>query len=228
VTETLLATDADQSKDATTPQGGVTDVDKAPAPQVADETTDEPKTTEPKAEPKAGEAKPEDTAPKAPEHYEKFVTPKAMPEGFELDDAVTESLHTVSRELDLTQEQAQKVVTSVWPVLLRRAEEQQAELHDKWAAEAKADKEYGGKNFDDNIAKAIRAQEVLGSDGLREFLDETGLGDHPEMVRFFVKVGQLVSEDSFVGGVKGGKSVDLNDEAAVANVLYPKSHMQTS
>lgn len=221
MSDALLADGTEPTTDATTTpgEGASTDTPSKPAEQqqVGEPTTDATTTvTEPKAEPK-----PEEPIKRAPENYE-FRVPSGLPEGFELDGAVTGEIANVARELDLSQDQAQSLIDKVWPVMHRRAEEQQASLNDEWKAETRADKEIGGQKLDENLAIAKKAIRAYGSDGLRELLNSP-IGSHPEVVRFLVKVGQTVSEDSFVGGNGPGKSVDLNDDAAMAQVLYPNS-----
>lgn len=227
MSDALLAADANQTTDATTTTtDGTADVDKAPVPdqqqtQQDDEpTTGESKTTEPDSAPDKGEAK-TDPQPKAPELYE-FDVPEGMPDDFAKDEAVFDALADASREIDLTQEQAQGLIDKVLPVMHRRQVEQQDALHQKWTADTKADQEIGGTKLNENLATAKKAVEAYGSDALQELLNSP-FGSHPEVVRFLVKVGKTLSEDTFVGGTRGGQSVDLNDEAAIARALYPKS-----
>ena len=54
------------------------------------------------------------------------------------------------------------------------------------------------------LGHAQKALDTFASKEFREFLDSTGLGNHPEMVRAFAKVGKLMSEDSFVTGQGNG------------------------
>lgn len=71
-----------------------------------------------------------------------------------------------------------------------------------WADELKSDKEFGGSGYDGNIALAVKGVEAVGSPALRQLLDETGLGNHPDMVRAFRKVGQLVADAPFATGAQ--------------------------
>lgn len=201
---------------ATTPTDGTAPVDTPPVDeqltttQPAEETPTESPEQEPEGEPEG-----------APELYE-FDVPDGMPEDFALDESVIDALAKVSRELNLSQANAQKVVDELWPVMHQRAEEQRLELHNKWISETRADREIGGQQLDQNLATAKKALEVFGNDDLNELLNSP-IGSHPEVVRFLVKVGKAVSEDKFVGGRPAGKALDLTDEVAVAKRLYPKS-----
>jgi len=221
VSDALLADGIDSTTTdaATTPSGGVgTDTPPQTEEQKQAETTTDPAGTA-KAEP-PGEPKTE-VKTKAPESYE-FSVPEVLPEGYELDKAVTDEVATVARELDLSQEQAQSMLNTVLPVMHRRAEEQQTALNDQWQAETKADAEIGGLKLDETVKFADRAAKAYGSEGFGDLL-KSPFGSHPEVVRFLMKVGRTVSEDeTFVGGGSPGGSVDLNDDAAIAQVLFGK------
>lgn len=44
----------------------------------------------------------------------------------------------------------------------------------------------------------------FGSPELKQYLNETGLGNHPELVRIFANIGKAMSEDGLVTGNSGG------------------------
>ena len=120
---------------------------------------------------------------KAPEKYE-FTAP----EGAELDSKAVELFEPVARELDLSNEQAQKLA-GLWPQLQEQMQQRQAESWgqqvEQWAADTKADKEIGGDKLQVSVGHAQKALDSFASKEFREFLDTTGLGNHPEMVRAF-------------------------------------------
>lgn len=163
--------------------------------QPADKPADEVKT-----EAKEGETEAKaDDKPGAPEEYGEF----AMPEGIALDTELGGELKTIAKELNLTQEQAQKLAD----LGAKQAQKSQASHADAlaaaretWANDAKADKEFGGEKFLENMAVAKKAVDAYASKDLKVLLDQTGLGNHPEMIRLFHKVGQTISEDRFDGG----------------------------
>ncbi len=84
-----------------------------------------------------------------------------------------------------------------------------------WGDELKADKDFGGEAFDKNVATAIKGLEAVGSPELRQMLDQTGLGSHPEIVRAFKKVGELVADAPFATGAQPAQS------ASPAARMYP-------
>ncbi|EHF0526088.1 peptidase [Salmonella enterica] len=148
----------------------------------------------------------------APEKYE--FKPA---EGQELDTAALEQFEPIARELNLTNEQAQKMVDLYGTKIMPMVQQQQAEAWQKtteqWAADVKADKEIGGDNLTGNLSAAQRALAQFGTPELKEYLEGTGLGNHPELVKAFVKVGKAMSEDGMVTGKESG-------QRSAAEVLY--------
>ncbi|ELF7107837.1 peptidase [Escherichia coli] len=149
----------------------------------------------------------------APEKYEFQAA-----EGVELDTEALKEFEPVARELNLTNEQAQKLVDA-YPKILAGVQQRQAEAWQKtteqWAADVKADKEIGGDKLISNLSAAQRALDQFGTPELKEYLNTTGLGNHPDLVKTFVKIGKAMSEDGMVtGGNEGQRSA--------AEVLYGK------
>lgn len=137
----------------------------------------------------------------APEKYE--FKPQ---EGQSLDDDVMSAFGEAARELNLSQEGAQKVLDTVLPVMAERAAARHLALRDEWRGQSQSDKEFGGEALNVNLAIAKRAREQFGTPELTKLLEDTGLGDHPEVIRAFYKVGKAISEDTHVSATDGGKS----------------------
>lgn len=161
--------------------------------------------------------KPDDKEQKAEGAPEKYEFKAG--EGVELDTEALKDFEPVARELNLTNEQAQKLVDA-YPKILAGVQQRQAEAWqsqtEQWAADVKADKEIGGDKLTANLSAAQRALEQFGDPELKEYLDSTGLGNHPALVKAFIKVGKAMSEDKVVtGGHESGGS-DL------ISAFYPK------
>lgn len=159
--------------------------------------------------------KPDDKEQKqegAPEKYE--FKPA---EGQVLDTAALEQFEPIARELNLSNEQAQKMVDLYGTKILPMVQQQQAEAWQKtteqWAEDVKADKEIGGDKLTANLSAAQRALDLFGSPALKEYLEGTGLGNHPELVKTFIKIGKAMSEDGMVDGSNQG-------QRSAAEVLY--------
>jgi hypothetical protein len=171
-----------------------------------------------------------------PEAYELKVTVKDA-EGkdteVEIDTELLGEATPVLKELGLTNEQANKLA----PFIVKAQERAFAKQADDfaavkadWAKEAAADPEIGGKHWKATQANAARALDhfvgpmtVKGEDGkdvpnpTRKLLDESGLGNHKDLIRAFAKVGEAMGEDG---------TFARSDTAPVAKkgreeVLYP-------
>lgn len=97
-----------------------------------------------------------------------------------------------------------------------------AAAQSEWLQAAKADKEIGGASFDANSLLAKKAMVKFGGESLQTWLQETGLGNHPELIRAFVRIGKAMAEDS-IAGKGNGVTTAANDEQTALRKLYPNS-----
>ena len=132
----------------------------------------------------------------APEQYEEFKSP----EGVTLDSQALENFSEVARELNLSQDDAQKVIDKMAPAMAARNEEVMTQLREQWLSDTSSDKEFGGEKLNENLGMAKKALDTFGSPELTQLLNETGLGNHPEVIRVFYRAGKAISEDGFVKG----------------------------
>ena len=180
---------------------------EAPAPEQKAETKEETSKEE-KSEEKSEKSD-------VPESYE-----FKAPDGMELDTELVSEFDPIAKELGLSQEGAQKLVDMYAGKILPRMQAQQAELMAEtvaqWADTAKADKEFGGDEFDANMGIAKHALEKFGSEDLVSYLNESGLGNHPEMIRAFYRIGKAISDDSVSVDTNGG-----GQPRSVEEVFYP-------
>lgn len=147
---------------------------------------------------------PEQTPPaEQPAETPEKVVPESydlkMPEGISLDEAAAKEFTDIAKEAGLSAEQAQKFADVVAKMAQRQAE-QHAALVASWADNARADKEFGGDKFSENLAVAKTALDKFASPELKAFLDATGFGNHPELIRAFYWAGKAISEDGFTRG----------------------------
>lgn len=56
-----------------------------------------------------------------------------------------------------------------------------------------------GRTYDRKVTAASRAVAEFGGEAMAEYLDETGLGNDPRLIRTFARIAELVGEDSLVG-----------------------------
>ncbi len=75
------------------------------------------------------------------------------------------------------------------------ADQDQRDRETAWAQATKADPEIGGKNLKDSLMFARYALDHFGDVELYDFLDDTGLGNHPEVIHMFKRVGEAAEGD---------------------------------
>lgn len=153
----------------------------------------------------------------APEQYEEFKAP----EGQQFDPEVLTNFKEVAKELNLSQEAAQKMLDKMAPVVAQRQAQQVEGLRTMWAEQSTADKEFGGEKLQENLGVARKALDTFGSPELKGLLNESGLGNHPEFIRLLYRAGKAIGEDSFVGGNKSAGASKPTSQADYASSLYP-------
>lgn len=118
-----------------------------------------------------------------------------LPEGVEIDSETMTSAAELFKEAGLSKEQAQKFV-DMQVALNERSNASNEAVRDGWLESAKSDKEYGGDKFDESVGIAVQAVKKFGNPELEKMLNETGVGNHPEMIRLLKRVGDLTREDN--------------------------------
>ena len=151
----------------------------------------------------------------APEVYEFKAA-----EGQTFDPEFVKSYSEVARELNLTQEAAQTMIDKVGPVLAQQQAAQIAQVRNDWAEASKVDAEFGGTKFNENLAIAKQSIDKFATPEFKQMLDDTGLGNHPEWIRYCYRVSKAFSPDNFEGGHKEGGAA-TNDFNSMASKLYP-------
>ena len=146
-----------------------------------------------------------EAAPVVPQDFEITV-----PDGVTADDEVMSEFKGLAKELNLSQADAQRLADLQIKMTLRQGEEMRAQ-HVAWTEAAKTDKEFGGEAFAANLSAAKAALDTFATPELRSLLNVTGLGNHPEVIRAFVRIGKQISEDGSI--VRGGKADSPSDPA---------------
>ena len=150
-----------------------------------------------------GEGEGDDTVP------EKYAF--KPPEGVEVDQSKIDVFGETAKEMGLTQAQFQQLVEydiKRSAAALQDMSSQFSERINHWAEETKADKELGGESLDANLGLAKQAIDTFGSPQLAKLIDAPsadnpdglGLGNHPEVIRLFYRVGRAISESDLVTG----------------------------
>ncbi len=170
------------------------------------QTSSQPTTSN--AQPTADAKKP-DTAPTAPAAYADFT----LPEGLTLSKETLEAATPIFRELGLSQEAAQKLVSFHADQLKAATTAAQTASYESmrkdWSAKTLADKDISaysanGKSGIDavklDIGRALGTLDPALATEFRAAMDLTGAGDHPAFVKAIWRMSQLITEGRAVTG----------------------------
>lgn len=147
-----------------------------------------------------------DGKPAVPDVYEFKAS-----EGMTLDQGAITLVTPVLKELGVSQEGAQKLADTFVQIQAQQLATQSA----RWLEQARADKQIGGTAFDANAKIAQQAFANYATPELKSFLDSTGLGNHPELLKAFVAIGKASQQDTHVTADASTSPVDI------AHKLFP-------
>lgn len=176
------------------------------------QTTDNAATSDQPAEQTAAETP--QAIPGAPESYEPFK----LPEDVTVNEEVLGKFSQLAKDANLPQDKAQSLVelgAEMAKGFESAAQKSLEELKTSFSTQLANDTEIGGESLDANLAVAQRAIDTFGSKELKDMLDGSGLNKHPELVRFFYKVGQTVAEDT-----QGDGSPSRTGQKSLAERMY--------
>lgn len=151
----------------------------------------------------------------APESYAEFT----LPEGVELTAEQLGEITALAKEYNLPQEQAQKLADTAAKMKQSAEAAMQARFakgKEDWVNATRNDSEIGGDKLNESLSAAKKALDAFGSPELRQILDASGLGNHPDMIRAFARVGAAISEDRLVTG----GTATSHPATRAADVLY--------
>jgi hypothetical protein len=203
---------------ATTETDNVDSTDATPAPDAPAEST--PPSVDASA-PSAPQVE------GAPETYADFTAPQDTT----LNPEVLSQFKGIAKDLNLSQGNAQKLIDTLAPTIAKQnlaaLENAQKQLREDWATKAKSDVEFlkgadsdPNKNFESNLAVAKKALETYGSPDLLTLFQESGIGNHPEVIRFALRVGKTLQQDS--KHVQGSTSAGGGNQSIRS--FYPNSN----
>lgn len=152
----------------------------------------------------------------APETYADFD----VPENVIVDNELMGEFKLAAKDIGLSQEKAQHLANmgaKMSQRIIEHAANVQAERIAAWEAETRADKEIGGAALDANLSLAKKALDAFGSPELNQLLADSGIGNHPSIIKAFIKVGKAISEDTLMPSSARSPSA----QTSIAQKLYP-------
>ena len=146
-----------------------------------------------------------------------------LPEGSALAPDLVEQTIAFAKEHKISPEAAQKILETRDADSKDFAASMQETFNTKverWAQDARKDPEIAGKDgsaFDATVATAMRARDKFATPAMIKLLNETGFGNHPEVIKLFSRIGAAMKEDKFVPG--GAPTPPPTKD--VAELFYP-------
>lgn len=149
-----------------------------------------------------------ETQPAAPAVPEKYDL--KLPDGTTLDQSAIERVASYAKEKGLSQEMAQAVLEREHLAVdsyAKALDSQFTAVKEEWKQSGFKDKEIGGEAYKENAELAKRVVTKFASEEFAKILDESGYGNHPELIRTFLRIGKAMAEDKLVmpGAQAGGK-----------------------
>ena len=143
--------------------------------------------------------------PESPDKYEIKV-----PEGIKVDDNALKGFREIAHASGMTAKQVQAIIE--WDAQQKSAQAQNAGALQQQELRASLDeytKTLGGEEkFKATVDKARVAVRSLAPDNLKSFLRESGVGSRPEVIDFFAKLADMMSDDK----IRDGTGVPFKNE----------------
>lgn len=199
-----------QTPEAT--QTVTTETTQTPAADAQTQTTDPAPAVTEQTLLNQGEQQAAEAAAQVPESYEAFTDAQGNPVSNDDFKGFTEAAKSVG----LSQENAQKMFTAMYGEADNYVRRRTQEFAAQWAEQSKADPEFGGANFNQSMGQIATAYRQFATPELKQLLDASGLGNHPEVMRLFYRVGKALSQDT---GVRAQGAPEQQHR------MFPKSNM---
>ena len=155
--------------------------------------------------------------PESPDKYKLEVKSDTVP----LDDGAIKSFAENAHKLGLNNKQAQGILEYYKNSMEGSAQQARIDTETAQAnAEAELRKEWGG-NYDANIKKAGSVAKANMNPQIldMELKDGTRLGDHPEVIKGFANIANLMSEDKLVSTESENVSQGTDYEAEISKIV---------
>lgn len=200
----------------TEPTPSASQTEPTPTEPKPQETTPAPTTTEPenkndlgsnKDPNKGSDAEPKPSTPEVVNDSTEFK----IPDGMKIDEKKMSSFKTVAKELGLTKDQAQKLV-DMDAQNIQNADNAFREMQKKWKEDTMKEL---GENAEQKLGEAAAAFKRFGDDEFVKLLKDTGLENHPAMVRVFRNIGSKLAVDKTVPGTSNGVKSTMTFEEAL-------------
>lgn len=149
----------------------------------------------------------------------------SVPEGLLLSEDQVQDLKKFAKDSGLSKDGAEALLARENGLIQGYVETQQkqlAETQKGWLDSAKSDSEFGGADFNKNAEIAQRLIRDYGSEEFKSALNETKFGNHPELIRFCVRIGREIQSDTLVKGDR----TPIEKPKPIEAKIFPKQYEQ--
>ena len=152
------------------------------------------------------------SVPQEGESWDQFYNQIGRPDhadGYDLgedDEGVLDDFKQFAHQNNLTQNQADNLLTLFEDLDQNSQDEEIKAMEDLRVQTTIGLQREWGKNYDGNLDYARRAYAQFGTAELTNAMDTSGFGNHPEVIKAFSKVGQLLGEESLAVGTGLGRN----------------------
>lgn len=129
------------------------------------------------------------------------------PDGYDVDEDTLKAFKQTAFENGINQKQFEAIIqadASRWQKSLKAIEDSIEANH---LEAEKALKAEWGNSYDAKVesAKRVLNHEKLADADFKKFLEDTRFGDNPQVIKFFARIAEAISEDTFLKPGKGAQ-----------------------
>ena len=118
-------------------------------------------------------------------------------------EANLDDFKNIAHNLGLSQNQAEKILDMYSQANYDQMEQAEARHSEMQVEGINALQKEWGKSYNENVELARRAFTNFASKEALDVMEDSGLGNHPEIVKMFSKIGNLLKEDGIMVGEPG-------------------------
>jgi hypothetical protein len=159
--------------------------------------------------------------PESPDKYELNAKSDIVP----IDETAIKTFAETSHKLGLNNKQAQGILEFYKNSMEGSAQQSRIDMETAQANAEQQLRQEWGKTFEDNVRKAgSLAKANLGVEVLdMQLQDGTRLGDHPDIIKGFAKIADMMSEDKIVSTESENVNQGKDIESEISSIVNDKN-----
>lgn len=127
-----------------------------------------------------------------------------LPEGMTLDEDMQKWFRQAAFEAGVPQRVADKLYKSYADRMVKQFQGYQGQVEERRASAEQQLRQDWGKDFDNRLAGAQRLLRTFGDEQLVTYMDQTGYGNDPALIKLFSNIASKLGNDVLIEGSSGG------------------------